>query len=94
MCRELTKMYEDIWRGDMDAAIDYVHEKTPRGEYTLVISGALETTAKWHQEEVITAFEEHMEQGLTRSQAARKVAQDSGWSRREIYALKTNDTTP
>ncbi len=93
MCRELTKMYEEIWRGDMDAAVDYVRDKVPRGEYTLVIAGASEITEKWPQKAVITAFAEQMEQGLTRSQAARKVAQDSGWSRREVYSLKPSETT-
>ncbi len=93
MCRELTKMYEDIWRGDMDTAIVHVREKAPRGEYTLVIAGASVTAEKWEQKTVITALKEQMAQGLTRSQAARKVAQDSGWSRRDVYALKTSDTT-
>jgi len=93
MCRELTKMYEDIWRGDMDTAIVHVREQAPRGEYTLVIAGASLTAEKWEQKTVITALKEQMAQGLTRSQAARKVAQDSGWPRRDVYALKTSDTT-
>ena len=89
LCRELTKLYEDIWRGDLDAAIEHVREKAPRGEYTLVIEGALTASEKWSQEAVIAAFETHMALGLTRSQAAREVAHDSGWSRRDIYDLET-----
>lgn len=92
LCRELTKMYEDIWRGDMDTAIDHVQEQPPRGEYTLVIAGAPVTAEKWDQETVMSALEEQIAQGLTRSQAARKVAQNSGWSRRDIYALEINET--
>jgi 16S rRNA (cytidine1402-2'-O)-methyltransferase len=94
LCRELTKMYEDIWRGDMDGVIDHVSETSPRGEYTLVISGAVKVTEKWNRKKVLAALEKCIEKGLTRSQAARTVAQDSGWSRREIYNLKINENSP
>jgi 16S rRNA (cytidine1402-2'-O)-methyltransferase len=93
MCREMTKMYEEIWRGDVDAAISYTQERSPRGEYTLVIAGAPESQLIWDQETIVSAFEEYRAQGLTRSQAARKVSQDSGWSRRDIYELNLNDET-
>ncbi len=89
LCRELTKMFEDVWRGDLDAAIKHVQDQAPRGEYTLVIAGAASTIEKWALEMVVNALEEGMAEGLTRSQAARKVAQESGWSRRDVYALKT-----
>ena len=82
-------MFEEVWRGDLDAAIKHVQDQAPRGEYTLVIAGAASTIEKWALEMVVNALEEGMAEGLTRSQAARKVAQESGWSRRDVYALKT-----
>jgi 16S rRNA (cytidine1402-2'-O)-methyltransferase len=94
ICRELTKIYEEIWRGDVETAIDWVREQAPKGEYTLVIAGALSAAEKWDQGAVISALKEHLAEGLTRSQAARKVAQTSGWSRRDVYALNINDVIP
>jgi 16S rRNA (cytidine1402-2'-O)-methyltransferase len=37
VCRELTKLYEEIWRGSASGALEHFAE--PRGEFTLVIEG-------------------------------------------------------
>lgn len=87
LCRELTKLYEEIWRGDLEGALAHLEEVPPRGEYTLVIGGALER-ACWDEAQVRAALAETLAQGSTRSQAAREVAQRSGWRRREIYELR------
>ncbi len=92
LCRELTKMYEDVWRGDIAGALTHLAEQRPRGEYTLVVAGAAQHETRWALEQVEAAFQEHMESGLSRSQAAREVASCSGWPRREIYALKLETT--
>ena len=86
LCRELTKLYEEIWRGDLEGAVAHLEEVPPRGEYTLVIGGALER-ACWDEARVRAALAEMLAQGQSRSQAAREVAQRSGWRRREIYEL-------
>ncbi|MDF1512510.1 MAG: 16S rRNA (cytidine(1402)-2'-O)-methyltransferase [Anaerolineae bacterium] len=91
MCRELTKRYEEIWRGDIEGAIAFLQDHTPRGEFTLVVAGAEASSDVWDLQDVMQALKEEMGQGLTRSQAARKVAQHSGWSRRDVYALNTQD---
>lgn len=36
---ELTKLYEQVWRGDLDGAIAYLEADPPRGEYVLIIGG-------------------------------------------------------
>ncbi len=86
LCRELTKLYEEVWRGDLATALEHVQHTAPRGEYTLVIGGAPEAS-RWAESRVRAALETHLAQGLSRSQAARKVAACSGWSRREVYRL-------
>jgi 16S rRNA (cytidine1402-2'-O)-methyltransferase len=40
LCNELTKLYESTWRGSLDAAIAYLEETAPRGEYVIVVGGA------------------------------------------------------
>ena len=39
VAREMTKLYEEYWRGPVSSAIEYFKSKEPRGEFTLVIEG-------------------------------------------------------
>ncbi len=87
LCRELTKRHEEVWRGDLAGAVAQVETQPPRGEYTLVVGGAPETVAHWTEAQVRAALDERLARGLSRTQAAREVAQLSGWSRRAVYAL-------
>ncbi|HOU15131.1 MAG TPA: 16S rRNA (cytidine(1402)-2'-O)-methyltransferase [Anaerolineae bacterium] len=89
LCRELTKHYEEIWRGDIEGALAHIAEIPPRGEYTLVVAGAPVDTARWDGDRVRAALAERLSSGLSRSQAAREVAALSGWSRRDIYCVET-----
>jgi 16S rRNA (cytidine1402-2'-O)-methyltransferase len=87
--RELTKLYEEIWRGTLDEAADYFTQKPPRGEFTLVVSGAdLDRAAEWAEEDVRARLAERLAQGESRSSAARALAKESGWPRRKIYDLE------
>ncbi len=40
VARELTKIYESVWRGPLDAAVEHLRSATPRGEYVVVLEGA------------------------------------------------------
>ncbi|MBN1487271.1 MAG: 16S rRNA (cytidine(1402)-2'-O)-methyltransferase [Anaerolineae bacterium] len=88
LCREMTKLYEEVWRGDIQTAIENMETRSPRGEYTLVVAGAPEEAAQWDVEQVKIALGQYLAQGYSPSQAARAVAKESGWSRREIYKLQ------
>jgi 16S rRNA (cytidine1402-2'-O)-methyltransferase len=92
LCRELTKLYEEVWRGDLVAALERAADQPPRGEYTVVVAGASEDEARWSEEQVRAALVEHLAQGLSRSQAAREVAALSGWRRRQVYELSVETT--
>jgi 16S rRNA (cytidine1402-2'-O)-methyltransferase len=87
VCRELTKLYEEVWRGTVSDARAHFAEVEPRGEFTLVIGGAPEERERWDAELVRGALDELLAQGLSRPAAARRIAAASGWSRSEVYAL-------
>ena len=87
LCRELTKLHEEVWRGDLEGALAWVALHPPRGEYTLVVAGASGDGAVWDEVRVRTALLEQMTRGLSRSQAAREVAALAGWARRRVYDL-------
>ena len=43
LCRELTKLHEDIWKTTLGEAVEHYKANEPRGEYVLVMAGAPET---------------------------------------------------
>ena len=86
LCRELTKQYEEIWRGTIGEARAHYEQEDPRGEFTLVIGGAEEAPA-WSEDAVRRALKDKLQSGLSRSQAAREVAKEAGWKRGRVYDL-------
>lgn len=88
VARELTKVHEEIWRGALSAAIAHFSQHEPRGEFTLVIEGKAKTARqKWSQEKVMIAVRMGLKLGEPPASLARRVAQESGWERREVYRL-------
>jgi 16S rRNA (cytidine1402-2'-O)-methyltransferase len=86
VCRELTKKFEEIWRGLLAEARVVWAEREPRGEFTLVVGGAPEA-AVWSETQVRQAFRAALASGVSRSEAARQIARGSGWAKRDVYAL-------
>jgi 16S rRNA (cytidine1402-2'-O)-methyltransferase len=92
LARELTKIHEEFWRGKIGEAIKlYTQERQPKGEYTLVLGGAAETSLITSEAELKQELQQLLAQGMTRSQASRHLAKLTSLSRREIYQLEIND---
>jgi 16S rRNA (cytidine1402-2'-O)-methyltransferase len=85
VARELTKMYEEIFRGSLQAAQDHFATQPPRGEFTLVIEGRPPGEERWTEEHLRSELSARLGQGEPPSQLASQVASESGWSRREVY---------
>jgi 16S rRNA (cytidine1402-2'-O)-methyltransferase len=86
VARELTKLHEEIWRGDLSAAGR--HFDHPRGEFVLVIAGRQESAPKrWTQARVRAAVSKRLAGGQPPTAAAAELAAESGWTRRDIYKL-------
>jgi len=86
ICRELTKLHEEILRGPLNEIAAQVKAREPRGEYTIVVEGA-QGERRWSEAEVRAALADHLRAGLSPSQAARELAYISGWRRQDIYRL-------
>jgi 16S rRNA (cytidine1402-2'-O)-methyltransferase len=86
VCRELTKLYEEIWRGTLAEALQEWTEREPRGEFTLVVAGALPPAA-WEDTQVEAALREALATGASPKDAIRQVTDQSGWPKRQVYAL-------
>jgi 16S rRNA (cytidine1402-2'-O)-methyltransferase len=87
VCRELTKLHEEIWRGTLSDALVEWSDRGPRGEFTLLIEGAPEP-GPWDETRVCSALSALMAEGISHSEAARRVAQQSGWAKSDVYALR------
>ena len=88
LARELTKMHEEFWRGNLGEAIAiYQNTRQPKGEYTLVVAGAITEALITSEAEVKQELMELLQQGMTRSQASRHLAKLTSLSRRQIYQL-------
>ena len=87
--RELTKLYEEIWRGTVAEAINlYLANKSPKGEFTIVVMGNNRfDTIQLSDEELKRELKQIIEGGVNRSQASRQLAQVTNLSRSRLYKL-------
>jgi 16S rRNA (cytidine1402-2'-O)-methyltransferase len=87
LARELTKLHEEVWRGNVSQALAHFEENPPRGEFTLVIEGAREEQVTWDEERVKEALAELLAEGVGRKEAIKAVAELASWPKREVYKL-------
>jgi 16S rRNA (cytidine1402-2'-O)-methyltransferase len=88
VAREMTKMFEEYWRGDMNGAVEYFKSQPARGEFTLVISG--QSSAKngpWLEEQLLASIKQELANGKSAKDVSTELAKVSGWSKREIYSF-------
>lgn len=83
VCRELTKLHEEVFRGTVSQAIEYFTE--PRGEFTLVIEGRGEPEKPRLTEDVEAELGEMRRAGITAREAVSRLAKETGLSRKELY---------
>jgi 16S rRNA (cytidine1402-2'-O)-methyltransferase len=73
LCRELTKLHEQTWRGSLDEAIEHTAQHEPRGEHVVVLEGAPEPPEP-DDDELRRAVEAELARGRSRRDAAVVVA--------------------
>ncbi len=83
VCRELTKIYEEVFRGTISQAIDYFTE--PRGEFTLVIEGKRVKDRPRLTEAVEKRLHYMHLSGATAKETIAEVAGETGLSKKELY---------
>ena len=89
VCRELTKLHEEVARSTISEAATEWRNREPRGEYTLVIEGAVAATPTLDEATGLAA--RLVEEGQSRSAAAREAARTTGVARRSIYEALGED---
>ncbi len=91
ICRELTKIHEEAVWTTLPEAVRFWTENEPRGEYVLVLEGlseeeaAAEDAARWSGISLTAHLQQYLDAGLDKKEAMKRMAEDRGVSRREIY---------
>lgn len=88
LCRELTKLHEDIWKTTLGEAVEHYKANEPRGEYVLVMAGAPETADPEQELTLEQAAQRALEligQGFGPTAAAKAAAQGTPYSKSEVY---------
>jgi 16S rRNA (cytidine1402-2'-O)-methyltransferase len=83
VCRELTKIHEEIFRGTIDEALR--HFTAPRGEFTLVIEGNKEQASPIIDRNLEDRIRKMQKSGATAKAAVAQLVEETGLSRKELY---------
>ena len=92
ICRELTKLNEEIVRTTLGEAVELYSEREPRGEYVLVIEGASDLKCDRDNEEIdLSALKNEVDlrcrNGESKNRAIKAVAEAHGMSKNQLYGL-------
>jgi len=86
LCRELTKLHEEVIRTTLGGAIALYNEQAPRGEYVLVIAGAPEEEkAELTADDAAAYVAKLMESGMSRKDAIKQTAKDLNLPKNVVY---------
>ncbi len=83
VCRELTKVYEEVFRGTISQAIN--HFTQPKGEFTLVIEGRGEGDKPQLTEDIKERLYRMRQSGVTAREAVARLAKETGLAKKELY---------
>ena len=86
LCRELTKLHEQILRMTLGEALAYYTENDPRGEYVLILEGAAETSVEaLTLEGAVSLALERIASGASKKDAVREVSRETGFPKNALY---------
>lgn len=88
VCRELTKKFEEVRRGNLTELIRHFSDHAPRGEFVIVLGQATPAkfeTREWDESELGAHVEQRMQVGMSKKEAVAAVAQELGVPRRDVY---------
>ena len=87
LCRELTKMHEEVRRTTLSQAVEYYRENEPRGEFVLAVEGNTEQSEKADTiESALEQVTKLAESGMRPADACREIAKVTGFSKGELYS--------
>ena len=91
LCRELTKLHEEVIRTTLGQAIDLYTQQPPKGEFVLVVAGcAPEEKPKATTEDAAQRLSQLMAEGISRKDAVKQVAKELDLPKNAVYDAALN----
>eukprot|EP00252_Welwitschia_mirabilis_P027670 TRINITY_DN9557_c0_g1_i2.p1 TRINITY_DN9557_c0_g1~~TRINITY_DN9557_c0_g1_i2.p1 ORF type:complete len:167 (-),score=27.07 TRINITY_DN9557_c0_g1_i2:644-1144(-) len=88
IAREMTKWHEEFWRGSLAEAKSEFSQRNPKGEITLLIHGAPETSSESPSEaELETELQALLSKGHSLSEGVKIIAEQFGVRKKAVYAM-------
>jgi 16S rRNA (cytidine1402-2'-O)-methyltransferase len=87
LCREMTKLHEEVLRGTASELLQKLADKKWTGECTVVIAPGDEEPVEISDETIHMRFDELVREGLSRKDAIQKLTRETGRSRNDLYEL-------
>ena len=85
VAREMTKVYEEVYRGTISEVLDQLGEEEVKGEVTVILEGCTSSPAP-EASSIMEALRHYSrEMGLSMKESVGRVAEDLKVSRREVY---------
>lgn len=86
LCRELTKLHEEVLRLSLGEAVEYYSEHEPKGEYVLVLEGSSDTaTEEMNVEQALGLVRKLVDMGERPVDACKEVAKEHGFRKSDLY---------
>ncbi len=85
ICRELTKLHEEVLRTTMEGAIAHFSTTKPKGEFVLVVGGVVVADKQYSEEEALALAKSFLEAGDKATEASKKAAKQTGFSKSFLY---------
>lgn len=93
LCRELTKIHEEVIRTTLSEAEAFYRENEPKGEYVLIIEGASQTAKTETIEEAFEQVKALVDKGMRGTDACKQIAASTGFSKGELYNMLLSKNT-
>ena len=93
LCRELTKLHEEVVRTTLSEALERYTENPPKGEFVLIVAGAKPGEKEIPSEtDAAARLAELTAQGLSRKDAVKQTAKELGLSKNAVYEIALKDS--
>lgn len=87
--RELTKIYEEVFRSDIESAIEKFEATPPRGEFVLIIEGNSEEVEEI-EVDIEAELQKHLSEGYTKKASVKIVCEKYNLPKNEVYKKSLN----